>query len=255
MTRSDQIGTLIAALVKAQPNFKGAAKSSTNPHFKSKYADLAEIEDACLPALNKAGIAVLQPVRAEDTRVSVTTLLAHESGEWIAEDLTITAVQNTPQAIGSAITYGRRYGLAAMVGVAPEDDDGHAASRPDISVRPDPPRAVVDTRTGEEVPRDRAGDPPAGYFYINEYVYTAPWHEFIVKGFDAQGGAVKFSTKTKIGELAAQAYQNGVPVRIDDFTPKKGGRGEAYVNKLHVWTPEVNGSDHGEPLDPDSIPF
>ena len=128
MTRSDTIAELTKALVKAQKAVKGAAKSSLNPHFKSKYADLSEVMDACLPALNANGLAVLQPVKADGPLVTITTMLVHESGEWIAEDLAMKAVQDTPQGVGSAITYGRRYGLSALVGVAPEDDDGNAAS-------------------------------------------------------------------------------------------------------------------------------
>lgn len=120
------VGKLAEALAKAQAEMDGAAKDATNPHFKSKYADLASIRDACRP-LSKHGIAVLQPTKADGNRVTVTTLLMHSSGEWIAEELTLTALQATPQAVGSAITYGRRYGLASMVGIAPEDDDGEAA--------------------------------------------------------------------------------------------------------------------------------
>jgi hypothetical protein len=123
---SSTIGKLVDALAKAQGEMKGAAKDATNPHFRSKYPTLASVCDACDP-LAKHGIAYLQPTRAEGVHVTVTTMLAHSSGEWIAQDLTLTAGQSTPQAVGSAITYGRRYGLAAMVGIAPEDDDGEAA--------------------------------------------------------------------------------------------------------------------------------
>ena len=110
---STTIGNLAEALAKAQAEMDGAAKDSTNPHFRSKYADLSSIRDACRP-LAKHGLAFLQPTRAEGAHVTVTTLLVHVSGEWISEDLTLTAGQNTPQAVGSAITYGRRYGLAAI---------------------------------------------------------------------------------------------------------------------------------------------
>jgi septal ring-binding cell division protein DamX len=123
---SPTIGKLAEALVKAQAEMEGAAKDATNPHYRSKYADLASIRDASRPTA-KYGIAILQPTRAEGPHVTVTTMLIHTSGEWISEELTLTAGQNTPQAVGSAITYGRRYGLAAMVGIAPEDDDGEAA--------------------------------------------------------------------------------------------------------------------------------
>lgn len=128
MTRSDSIATLAGALAKAQAELSGAVKDSVNPHFKSKYADLASIWVACRHALPKHGLAVLQPVASDGPSVTITTLLVHSSGEWLAEALTMRAQQDTPQAIGSAITYGRRYGLAAMVGIAPEDDDGEAAT-------------------------------------------------------------------------------------------------------------------------------
>jgi hypothetical protein len=127
-TRSPSIAALAAALAKAQGEMEGAAKANVNPHFKSKYADLASVWDACRAPLSKHGLSILQPVRADGPHVTVTTILAHSSGEWIEESLTMTAQQNTPQGVGSAITYGRRYGLAAMVGIAPEDDDGNAAS-------------------------------------------------------------------------------------------------------------------------------
>jgi hypothetical protein len=113
---------------------EGATKDATNPHFKSKYADLSSVREACKP-LSKHGIAILQPTRADGAAVTVTTLLIHDSGEWISEDLTLTAQQATPQAVGSAITYGRRYGLAAMVGIAPEDDDGEAAEARGVGQR------------------------------------------------------------------------------------------------------------------------
>jgi hypothetical protein len=126
--RSQDIGTLAGALAKAQGEMEAAAKANINPHFKSKYADLASVWEACRGPLSKNGLAVLQPVKADGARVTVTTMLAHSSGQWISESLTMTAQQNTPQAVGSAITYGRRYGLSSMVGIAPDDDDGNAAS-------------------------------------------------------------------------------------------------------------------------------
>lgn len=128
MKRSESIGAIAGALAKAQGEMEGAAKGNVNPHFKSKYADLASVWDACRGPLSKNGLSVLQPVSADGAKVTVTTILAHSSGEWLEESLTMTAQQNTPQGVGSAITYGRRYGLASMVGIAPEDDDGNAAS-------------------------------------------------------------------------------------------------------------------------------
>ncbi len=125
---SASIARLACALAKAQSEMTGASKDSLNPHFKSKYADLAAIWDACRGPLSRHELAVVQLPSAIGSIVTVTTLLVHSSGEYIGEALTLTATQDTPQGVGSAITYGRRYGLASLVGIAPEDDDGNAAS-------------------------------------------------------------------------------------------------------------------------------
>ncbi len=127
---TEKIGALAAAMAKAQGAMKLAEKSAENPHFRSKYADLASIRDACVPALSANGIMLTQPVVADGNRVTVLTKLIHSSGEWIEAPLTMQAAQATPQGIGSTITYAKRYGLAALVGVAAgeEDDDGNAGS-------------------------------------------------------------------------------------------------------------------------------
>lgn len=130
MNRSDTINALAAAMAKAQMELEGAPKDSINPHFKSKYADLSAVFAACQKVLPKNGIAVFQPVTVSNGEVVVTTMLVHTSGEFISTDLPLIPTQITPQAVGSAITYGRRYGLSAMCGVCPEDDDGNSASVP-----------------------------------------------------------------------------------------------------------------------------
>jgi hypothetical protein len=128
MQQSDSIKEIAAALAKAQGEIKGAVKDSTNPHFKSKYADLASVWDACRAALSKNGLAVFQTTETTADGIFLVTTLAHSSGEWMRGTFPVQPVQNTPQGLGSAMTYARRYSLAAMVGVAPEDDDGQAAS-------------------------------------------------------------------------------------------------------------------------------
>lgn len=127
--RSASIAQLTEALSKAQGEMTGASKDKTNPHFKSSYADLAAGWEACRAPLSNHGLAVLQPAVADGPRITVTTILSHKSGEWIEADLTMTAAQATPQGLGSCITYARRYAMFSMVGVAPEDDDGNAASQ------------------------------------------------------------------------------------------------------------------------------
>lgn len=120
--------SLFQALAAAQTEMGPALKDSTNPAFKTRYADLASVMAACLPALNKHGIAVLQPpCEVEGTRY-VKTILAHESGETAECLVPLIIGKNDMQGYGSAVTYARRYGLMAMAGVAPDDDDGNAAA-------------------------------------------------------------------------------------------------------------------------------
>lgn len=117
------------ALAKAQASFHAAAKDATNPHFGSKYADLASIMEACRAALTSNGIAVTQwPVHRDDQRLGIITRLAM-GGEWMQSTWSIPVSKGDAQGYGSAVTYARRYALAAAVGVvADEDDDGNAAS-------------------------------------------------------------------------------------------------------------------------------
>lgn len=120
---------LFSALAKAQTNMGKAAKDSTNPHFKSKYADLSSVMDACMPALNEAGIAVLQMPATEDGQMFVKTVLVHgETGEQSECRVPLIVGKNDMQGYGSAVTYARRYGLMSMAGIAPDDDDGNAAA-------------------------------------------------------------------------------------------------------------------------------
>jgi len=116
------------ALVLAQMEMGNAKKDSTNPFFKSRYADLNSVREACIPALNSHGIAVLQPTVHIDGKNFVKTVLLHESGESF-ESLTeiIYNKQNDAQAQGSGISYARRYGLQSLCNVGAEDDDGQKA--------------------------------------------------------------------------------------------------------------------------------
>lgn len=126
---------IASALVAAQKQFSPALKSSTNPHFKTKYADLSACIEAVIDALHSQGIALLQPCHESDSGVVVETLFVHESGEsFSAGKLHVPAAKQDPQGYGSALTYARRYSLMAACGIAPEDDDGNAAQRkqPDV---------------------------------------------------------------------------------------------------------------------------
>lgn len=122
---------LAKALAKVQAEIGAAAKSSTNPHFKSKYADLSEVWAAWQSVGPKAGLSIAQTVKLLDggAQALVTTLM-HESGESITSEMLLTPTKPDMQGIGSAMTYARRYCMAAMVGIVQDDDDANAASAP-----------------------------------------------------------------------------------------------------------------------------
>jgi hypothetical protein len=130
MNKSESIAGLAAALAKAQGAMKGALKDSANPFFKSRYADLASVVEAIRAAFSANGLSYIQTVEPSDKdEVRVETTLLHSSGEWISCGILSLPVSKVDaQGYGSALTYARRYSLSAAVGVAPEDDDGNAAS-------------------------------------------------------------------------------------------------------------------------------
>jgi hypothetical protein len=128
LSQSTELDQLATALAIAQGSIQGAVKDRTNPAFQSSYADLASVWDACRAALSSNGLSVSQhPGRLEDGSATVTTILLHKSGQHIASVCAALPRDQSPAAVGSVVTYLRRYALAAAVGVAPEDDDGQAA--------------------------------------------------------------------------------------------------------------------------------
>jgi hypothetical protein len=133
------IKQVAAALVKAQKAFGPALKTSSNPHFKSKYADLAACVEAVVEALNENGIMLMQRNIECESGVTVETVFVHESGETLSSGpLHVPASKQDAQGYGSALTYARRYSIMAACGIAPEDDDGNAASS-----KPGPNRTLV----------------------------------------------------------------------------------------------------------------
>lgn len=129
MLKSESIAALAAALSAVQGEIENAGKNSTNPHLKSRYADLAEILNTVRPVLSKHGLAVSQHPAFSDGMVHVETMLMHKSGEFISSTISTPVQKSDAQGVGSATTYARRYSLAAIVGLSQEDDDGHSASQ------------------------------------------------------------------------------------------------------------------------------
>lgn len=127
MNKSDNIAELAKALSKAQADMSGAKKSSNNPFFKSKYADLKEVIECVKEPFADNGLSFVQFPISNDGFAGVETVIMHSSGEWISNEYMLKVSKNDPQGIGSAITYARRYALQAACGVPSEDDDGESA--------------------------------------------------------------------------------------------------------------------------------
>lgn len=127
---SPEIDQISPALIKAQGQIGTVSLNKTNPHFRSKYADLSAIREACRKPLADNDLALIQAPATVEGKVTLTTMLLHTSGQWLKSCLELKPERaETPQAVGSAITYARRYTMAALLGiVADEDDDGNAAS-------------------------------------------------------------------------------------------------------------------------------
>jgi hypothetical protein len=128
MDTSNANPALFAALAAAQGEIENAAKNAANPHFRSKYADLAEVLNTTREVFPKHGLSLLQSTGFDGSLVSVTTLLAHKDGGYITAVASCVPAKTDAQGVGSATTYLRRYSAAAIAGIAQEDDDGNAAA-------------------------------------------------------------------------------------------------------------------------------
>lgn len=143
---------IAAALVKAQKEFGPALKAKTNPAFRSKYADLGACIEAVIDGLNNNGIMLMQPCHEVEIGVTVETLFIHESGELMsAGKLHVPASKQDPQGYGSALTYARRYALMSACGIAPEDDDGNAATNTRQPARQQPAQQKLTRAQAEEI--------------------------------------------------------------------------------------------------------
>lgn len=181
---------LATALVKAQKEFGPALKTATNPHFRSKYADLASCVEAVMDALNNNGIYLLQKTNDEQNGIMVETVFVHESGEMLnCGHLYFPASKNDAQGFMSALTYARRGSLMAACGIAPEDDDGNAASRKveakksevDESIMADHLAAIEATTTQDDLKKA----------YVKAYAYAnnePVWQKKVIAAKDKMKG-------------------------------------------------------------------
>jgi hypothetical protein len=243
MKRSETIGSLAAALAKAQGRMQHARKDAENPHFRSRYADLAAIIDASREALAAEELSVLQfPSTPEPGIVALITMLLHSSSEWVESDeLRVQARDAGPQAVGSCLTYLRRYQLSTLIGIAPDadDDDGEAAEPPPG------PRAVVNRDTGEELTESDIFAAPAGFHHVRHYTTRGDWHEATILNWTADGRALKVSTKLLgVGKLLAKAAERDLPIK-PGITMKKDRPDEAYLNSVVFYDAEQPDGDRG----------
>jgi hypothetical protein len=192
MNQSESIAKLAEALAKAQGVMEGASKDATNPFFKAKYADLAAVWDACRKPLSDNGLSVVQVSRfipEQPDLVCIETMLIHSSGEWIRGQLAVKPVKSDPQSVGSCITYLRRYSLQSIVGIAPEDDDGNAASG-----------------QGEKAPKEQKKKTPAPD-------PTEHWGD--IPKFEPPPNAVVLATKDQIQLIQIKMKEKGITERQD----------------------------------------
>ncbi len=191
---SPTIGKLMAALAKAQAKMKAAALNATNPHFNAAYAGLDAIWEACREPLAENELAVVQTTREDQDGTAVLTTLGHSSGEFIRSKLYITPRERTSQAVGSAITYARRYSLAAITGVAPkgDDDDGEKSMGRDAKGK-----------------TAQAAKPPAPKL-ISQAEQNTLIEEAKIRGVSGRALLdqikVHFPTAHRLGDLPASAY-------------------------------------------------
>ena len=226
---SPTIALIACALAEAQGEMEDAAKDRANPHFNSRYADLASVVQAVRTPLSKHGIAFLQPTSFDAGRVVVRTILVHKSGEWMASELSAKAQQDTPQGIGSTITYLRRYSLMSMTGIAPDDDDGEAGDgRAPAPKQAQPPRPAP--KREAPAPAPAAGPHHPSWVKDNKafcaavtecgltYNDVADWCEALNRSrpsvMDAgQRGDLLAYLYTPEGKAAVKAFASAVPAK------------------------------------------
>ncbi len=191
------VKAIYPALVKAQTEMGNAAKDKDNPHFKSKYADLASVREAVLPLLNKNGIALVQPFIQNDLGHSVKTQFIHaESGDILECDVPLILGKNDMQGLGAAITYARRYGLMMLAGIAPEEDsDGNETVGTYVTVGDAWKDGVLDSLPDNASPTDKA-----------KAFATA-----IVEGFKSKKGSKSLSNEWDRRKKMIDEFENRFP--------------------------------------------
>ena len=214
---SPEINELAGALCEAQGEIGKALKSSSNPFFKSKYADLTACLDACREALHKHGLSICQIPMVEENAVGVTSLLLHKSGQWIRADLLFKTSKLSPQDCGSAVTYARRYTLASMVGLGQEDDDGEKAqqrgAKDEVKV-PEPGKKKAPTP-----PPTRNGDEKINSDHVSTLKKAADENNWLVRDVQSY---IKTLGYGKISEITVADFP-GIVAQFSTPNPATSG--------------------------------
>jgi hypothetical protein len=230
--QTESIADLAAALAQAQAEIENVTKDAQNPHFKSRYATLAEVLDEVRPKYAKYGVFILQmPCNGDHTAVGVTTRLLHSSGQYIEGDFFITPSREDAQGAGSALTYLRRYCLMAAAGVAPEDDDGEeavgrGAGRPPLRPQtvtpplPQPPAGVTTQRVSTESAAATAARQRVRML-IDQYqqrILKAP-HAHALENVATDGAAEleEIEASGTAGAAAAKELRRKFEIRMKEF--------------------------------------
>lgn len=249
MNKSEDIRNLAKALVEFQAEVKNPANTAINPHFKSKYAPLNEILNEVRPKLAKHGLSVLQSPSGDGEKIVIKTLLMHTSGEWIEGcPLTLRADRPTAQGAGSAITYGRRYALSAILGISSEDDDDGNNAEPKTeqknTQKQELPKAPQQPQKPEyQPPPQQTADPISEPQRKKIYAMT--------KKIGLQPDDVKTIMQERYGVSESKA-----------LTKKQATDFIEYLGKLEsgelTWTPKATATDFdGQEVEfnQDEIPF
>lgn len=229
---SESIKDIAAALASAQAQMSNPKFDCNNPFYKSKYASLAAIRDAVIPALSKHGIAVVQCLNSEEEKVSCTTMLCHTSGEWISGTFTIPVTKTDAQGYGAASTYARRYLLQAMAGiVGDEDDDANAAIEPPAPKVSKPTVKKPKEATEEQSPKEVVTGIKELTQKIGKDSKGHEFHRFKVVGESGE----YFTFDKKIAELIKTARDAGLKVSIKYSIGEFGNK----VEDVNLIEPEV----------------
>jgi hypothetical protein len=215
MNKSESIGKLAKALSIVQGSLRPAIKDAKNPFFKSNYADLNSVWDCCRQLLTDNGLSIAQLNQVAENGVVVETVLMHESGEWISGEMFLPLNKQDAQSVGSAVTYGRRYGLAAVVGIVADEDDDANATRPQPRQQPQP---VPQQQNVKHMP------------YTNEANKQAPAQTTQSPGTDWMCGK---ELQNEIIDLEAALDSNGIKSTSlrDALEKNKGTRNPATLSK------------------------